>query len=70
MVGVELCHADGRAAGDVAGAILGRMLSRGLIMLADGPEGNVLAFTPPFGLSETEIEWVVSEVALALNALG
>jgi len=66
MVGVELCHADGSPAGDIAGAILGRMLSRGLIMLADGPEGNVLAFTPPFGLSDEEIVWVVSEIETAL----
>ena len=70
MVGVELLHADGSPAGDVAGAILGRMLARGIMMLADGPEGNVLAFTPPFGLSDDELVLVVSEVEKALDVLG
>jgi len=70
MVGVELLHADGRPAGEVAGAILSRVLARGIIMLADGPEGNVLAFTPPFGLSDDELMFVVLEVEKALNLLG
>ena len=36
-------------------------------MLADGPDGNVLAFTPPFGLSERELKFVVVEIGKALD---
>ena len=68
MLGVELRHPDGRPAGDVAGGILSEMLQRGIIMLADGPAGNVLAFTPPFGLSDEEMEFVVDQIQRLLAA--
>jgi 4-aminobutyrate aminotransferase-like enzyme len=67
MLGVELTHADGRPAGDVAGAVLGEMLRRGVVMLADGPDGNVLALTPPFVLCEEEMVFVVKEIASVLE---
>ena len=70
MLGVGLRHADGSPAGDVAGGILSEMLQRGIMMLADGPAGNVLAFTPPFDLSEGEVEFVVSEIQSALSRAG
>lgn len=66
MLGVELLHSDGSPAGDVAGRILSEMLQRGIIMLADGPAGNVLAFTPPFGLADVEMEFVVDQIQSAL----
>ncbi|SHJ92590.1 4-aminobutyrate aminotransferase / (S)-3-amino-2-methylpropionate transaminase [Rubritalea squalenifaciens DSM 18772] len=62
MIGVELCHADGSPAGDVAGPMLGEMLKRGVVMLADGPDGNVLAFTPPFYVTLGELVYVVENV--------
>lgn len=40
---------------DSAGAFLGPLLAEGLLFLADGPEGKVLAFSPPFAVSEEEI---------------
>ncbi len=67
MLGVDLRHADGSPAGDVAGRILSEMLQRGIIILADGPAGNVLAFTPPFDLAEEEIEFVVGEIQSSLS---
>ncbi len=60
MIGVELRHADGSPAGDVSGRILSQMLAEGIIMLADGPEGNILAFTPPFHLKLGEMIFVVN----------
>ena len=66
MLGVELRHPDGNPAGDVAAGILSEMLQRGMIMLADGPSGNVLAFTPPFGLSDEEMVFVVDQIQRAL----
>ena len=67
MIGVELRHADGRAAGDVAGQVLSDMLARGIFMLADGAEGNVLAFTPPFVISEEEMHYAVNQLQSALD---
>ena len=67
MLGLELCHPDGRPAGDVAGAVLSDMLKSGVIMLADGSQGNVLAFTPPFILAEGEIDFVVKRLQCALD---
>jgi len=67
MLGVELRYADGRLAGDVAGAILSELLQCGILMLADGPDGNVLAFTPPFDLSGDEMVFVVAEIQSILD---
>lgn len=68
MVGVELRHPDGSHAGDVAGGILCEMLRRGVLMLADGPAGNVLALTPPFGITGEEMEYAVKQLQSALDA--
>jgi 4-aminobutyrate aminotransferase/(S)-3-amino-2-methylpropionate transaminase len=43
------------------------MLRRGVIMLADGPAGDVLAFTPPFALGEAEIRWVAGQLEEVLT---
>ncbi|MBT8036040.1 MAG: aspartate aminotransferase family protein [Verrucomicrobiae bacterium] len=67
MVGLELRHPDGTAAGDVAGKVLGEMMRRGIFMLADGPEGNVLAFTPPFVLTDEEISYGVMQLRSVLD---
>ena len=68
MIGLELRHSDGLPAGDVAGAVLADMLRRGVIMLADGVAGNTLAFTPPFDLSDEEIEFLVYQVRNAISS--
>ena len=59
MVGLELEQN--------AGKLLAELLSEGLIFLADGPAGNVLSFTPPFVISEEEIEFAVGKVSRLLR---
>lgn len=66
MVGVELRHRDGSPAGDVAGSMLAELLKRGVVMLADGLAGNVLAFTPSFYISLGELVYVVEQVKCLL----
>lgn len=66
MLGMELRHADGQPAGDVAGKCLAELLRRGVVMLADGPDGNVLAFTPPFYITLGELAYVVEQVKTLL----
>ena len=68
MLAVELKNEDGSPAGDLAGVVLSDMLQRGIIMLADGADGNVLAFTPPFDLSEEEIEFIIHQVRNAISS--
>ncbi|MDC0088237.1 aspartate aminotransferase family protein [Akkermansiaceae bacterium] len=68
MIGMELRHPDGSPAGDVSGRILGDMMKRGIFMLADGPHGNVLAFTPPFDLSDQELLFAVKELQISLRS--
>lgn len=68
MVGMELRHPDGSPAGDVAGKMLAELLKRGVVMLADGVAGNVLAFTPPFYISLGELAYVVEQIKYLLAA--
>ena len=60
MIGIELREPDGSPASAMAGEILSNMLARGIIMLADGSAGNILAFTPPFQIKLGEIIFIVS----------
>ena len=66
MRAIELRHADGRPAGDVAIAIVIRLLKEGIILLPDAPEGHVLAFTPPVTISGEEIDHTVAKLREAL----
>lgn len=70
MLGVELKHIDGKPAGDKAGEILTTILKSGVIMLADGPDGNVLAFTPPFNISPDEMQFAVDALQCALDRVS
>lgn len=50
-----------------AGDLLSRLLAEGLLFLADGPDGNVLSFTPPFGVTEEEVSHAVGVVTRLLG---
>ena len=49
-----------------AGPLLARLLQKGLIFLADGPQGNVLSFTPPFIMTGEEMDFALAGIAEAL----
>jgi 4-aminobutyrate aminotransferase-like enzyme len=68
MLGMQLGSSGGRSAGARAGQVLEEMLRRGVIMLADGPAGDVLAFTPPFALGEVEIRWLAGQLEEVLRS--
>jgi len=65
---LELHHADGTPAGDVAIAIVQDLLREGLLLLPEGPVGHVLAFSPPLGLGGEEIAFVIERLRLALRS--
>jgi acetylornithine/succinyldiaminopimelate/putrescine aminotransferase len=45
-----------------AGPFLTHLLKKGLLFLADGPEGTILSFTPPFTVTEEEIAYALKEL--------
>ena len=53
----------------MVGEILSKMLSQGVIMLADGPAGNILSFTPPFYMKLGELVFVVETLRRLLDEL-
>ena len=57
LVGLEF-DLDGAALND----LVKRALRDGLIFLQSGPKGNILAFTPPFAISDEEIAFAVGKV--------
>lgn len=70
MQGVELVEdrASGRPATSLAARIVSGALRRGVILLAEGPHGNVLAFTPPLVISEAQLDHAVDVVEDELRA--
>lgn len=59
MAGLELRLPDGRPATDVCLKIIKQMLHYGLILLPDGEHSNVISFTPPLTVSESELRQTV-----------
>ncbi len=56
MAGIELRHADGRPATTESIAVMKELLRRGLIVLPEGADSEVISFTPPLTLSSTELK--------------
>lgn len=55
MQAIEFRHPDGSPAGDMGIKLVQVLLKEGILIMPEAPEGHVLAFTPPIGLSEEEI---------------
>ncbi len=62
MLGLEVVTGDGAPDGAFAIAAMKRGLRDGLIFLCDSPDSNVLAFTPPFAISDDEIGFVTGRL--------
>ena len=64
MLGIELVHGadDPRPNSAAAIRIVKGALREGLLLLAGGQDGNVLSLSPPFGLSEHEIDWAAARL--------
>ena len=58
MLGLEILDDLGNPNGALATKLINDSLKAGIITLADGPTGHVLALTPPFNISNEEILWV------------
>jgi 4-aminobutyrate aminotransferase-like enzyme len=56
--------------GGVVNSLVKRGLRDGLILLQSGPAGNVLAFTPPFAISDEEIRFTAERIQDYLGVLA
>jgi len=65
MRGLEVVDAKGQPDAARAGQLVEAMLARGIIILSGGGAQNVLSFTPPFVISEEEIDFALAELAKA-----
>jgi 4-aminobutyrate aminotransferase-like enzyme len=69
MLGLELVTPEGKPAGGLAGQVVKRGLQDGMILLAGSPQGNVIAFSPPFDVSPAEIAFVAEKLQEYLTSL-
>lgn len=70
MTGVELRHAKGKPATAAALRAVKAMLRRGYILLPEGEHSNVISFTPPLTISETQLSAMVKELKEVLSQAG
>ena len=68
MRGLEVLDANGQPDPARAGKMIEAMLTRGIIFLSGGVEQNVLSFTPPFVISEAEIDFALEQLATIAQA--
>ncbi len=66
MWGIELVHEDGSPDQPRAAAAVNGALRRGVVVLAGGPDSNVLALSPPLVISREQLEFGVDVLAAAL----
>lgn len=55
MAGVEIRNKDGTPATDIAIRIVQHLLRKGIVMLPEGEDANVISFTPPLTISQRDL---------------
>jgi 4-aminobutyrate aminotransferase-like enzyme len=68
MAGLELCYRDHSPATAVALGVIQRMLRRNFLLLPGGEQSNIISFTPPLIVSESQLEQTVGVLAKELAA--
>ncbi len=59
LAGVEIRLANGAPATDVALKMVKALLRRGFILLPEGEHSNIIAFTPPLTISQSQLRQAV-----------
>jgi 4-aminobutyrate aminotransferase-like enzyme len=67
MAGLELRQPDGSPATHESLRVIKAMLQRGFILLPEGEHGNVISFTPPLTVTETQLQRTVATLAEVLS---
>jgi 4-aminobutyrate aminotransferase/(S)-3-amino-2-methylpropionate transaminase len=70
MKGIELRHPNSQPAGNIVIALVTQLLKKGLILLPDGPLGDVIALTPPITITPEEIDHSTQLIASTLTQLA
>jgi 4-aminobutyrate aminotransferase-like enzyme len=70
MKGIELRHPNGQPAGNIVISLVTQLLKKGLILLPDGPLGDVIALTPPITVTPEEIDHSTQLIASTLTQLA
>jgi 4-aminobutyrate aminotransferase-like enzyme len=68
MAGLELRRPDNAPATAESIAAIKKLLQRGYIFLPEGEHANIISFTPPLTISETQMSEAVSELEKVLTA--
>jgi 4-aminobutyrate aminotransferase-like enzyme len=55
MAGLELTNSDGSPATELALRVIKKLLHRGYIFLPEGEHANIISFTPPLTISESQL---------------
>lgn len=69
MMGVPLQSDAASAGGDKAFRVISGALKTGVILLSEGPAGDVLAFTPPLVISDQDLGFALDVVERQLEAI-
>ncbi len=67
MAGLELRRGDGAPATEESLRAIKTLLHRGFILLPEGEHGNVISFTPPLTITETQLRRTVDELGRVLD---
>lgn len=69
MAGLELRHADGKPATDLALATVKGLLRKGFILLPEGEHSNVISLTPPLTITPPQLARAIDALAATLREL-
>jgi 4-aminobutyrate aminotransferase-like enzyme len=67
MAGLELSNSDGSPATELSLRLIKKLLHRGYTFLPEGEHANVISFTPPLTISETQLRRAVRALQKALE---
>jgi len=71
MVGIELMEPETGGPGrGLAEAVATRALQEGLLVLPAGADGNVVELSPPFTVTEEQLEWAVGVLTKVIGQAG
>jgi 4-aminobutyrate aminotransferase-like enzyme len=67
LIGIELRGADGDPATPASLGVIKSMLHSGFVLLPEGEHSNVISFTPPLTITETQLKRTVGALKKALS---
>jgi len=68
MVGLEIRTQAGQPASELSMKIVKKMLRRGFILLPEGEFGNIISFSPPLTITQSELSAAVAALASAVKS--